>query len=705
MAHRLDPLLRPRSIAVVGATERPHSVGRRTVHNLLTGGFEGRIYPVNPGRDRVLGLQCYPALANLPETVDHVAFAVSDQRIEAVLGLAIEHGAPAATIMSQLLLEEDTEPMLQQRVEAMVRSSGLLLCGANAMGFYNCRDGVWMCGFDTRDNHPRGGNVTLISHSGSGMSGIVDCEERIDFNLAVSTGQEISVAMHDYMDFAIEVHKTRVIGLFMETVRDPAAMVAVLEKANRAQVPVVAIKVGRTALSARLAQSHSGAVAGHDATYEALFDRYGVQRVNDIDAFTTALIMFAQPHPVADGGLVSLHDSGGERQLVIDLAERTNTPLAAITPQTTARLEELLDPGLPAVNPLDAWGMGRPGHDEVMAECLSVLMQDPGAALGAVIQDRGPNGAIYPAYADYLRTAHAATGKPAFLVANRQGTGTDPLVVATTREGFPVLDGLRPFLEGVNALLGWRDFCQRPAMAPPVAHEQRLQDARSQLREGIPDEAAALEWLRRLGLPAVAARVASSEPEAVRLASELRFPVAMKTAAPGLQHKSDHRGVHLSLADEDAVRQAYGDLAGRLGPRVLLAPMVSGPGIELLLGMTRDPQFGPLVVMGLGGTRVEALRDVVCALPPFDAATARRLLGRLQHAALFEHSRGEERPDLDSYCEAAALFSVAVASLTDALEEIDINPLIVTAHGCIAVDALVVPAVAVGPSEQSRKAL
>ena len=189
--HPLDPLLRPDSIAVVGASERPGSVGRRTVENLLTGKFPGRLYAVNPGSDSVLGLPCFPDLASLPETVDHVVLTVGDSRIEAALDDTIAHGARAATMMSSLLLKNDHPPLLRDRISAKIEASGLVVCGANGMGFYNFADGVWVCGFDTRDNHLRGGNVTLISHSGSGMSGIIDCEERIDFNLAVSTGQEV----------------------------------------------------------------------------------------------------------------------------------------------------------------------------------------------------------------------------------------------------------------------------------------------------------------------------------------------------------------------------------------------------------------------------------------------------------------------------------------------------------------------------------
>jgi len=690
MSHPLDPLLKPRSVAVIGATERPHSVGRRIVHNLQAGGFEGAIYPVNPGRDSVLGLRCYPDLAALPETAEHVAFAVSDARVEAALAEAITHGAKAATIMSQLILDSDGDPPLLRRIERMIRDSGLLVCGANGMGFYNCREGVWMCGFDTRENHPRGGNVTLISQSGAGMSGIFDCEERLDFNLAVSTGQEINVGMHDYMDYAIEVHGTRVIGLFMETVRDPAAMVAVLAKACDRAIPVVAIKVGRTELSARLAQSHSGAVAGVDAAYQALFDRYGVQRVGDMDAFATALIMFAQPCPVSAGGLVAIHDSGGERQLLIDLAHEMGVPLPAMSEPTVARLEALLDPGLPAVNPLDAWGTGGADSNDIMADCLAAMLQDPAAAVGAVVHDRAPYGAIYPEYADYMRRAQAAVVKPVFLVSNRQGTGADPAVVELTREGLPVLDGLRSFLEGANCLFAYRDFLQRPQASPPPVGEGLVAAVREALGAGEPDERAALDLLRSAGLPVVRAEAAGDEDTLLAAARDIGFPVVLKTARGDIRHKTEHGGVALDLHGEAELLAAYRAMRERLGPAVLVSPMAPRDGLEMLLGMTRDPQFGPLVVMGIGGVRVEAIRDVVSVLPPFDEATAMRLLQGLEHSALLRYRRGEGPPDIAGYCRAAALFSVLVASLADVVEEMDMNPVIVHAGGCVAVDALIV---------------
>jgi len=689
-SHRLDPLLRPRSIAVLGATERAGTVGRTTMENLLKGGFAGTLYAVNPGYASVCGVTCFPSLAALPSRVEHVILAVGDARVEGALDEVIAHGARAATVMSSLVLADDHEPPLKERVAVKIRASGLLVCGANGMGFYNFTDGIWACGFQTRP-HRRDGNVTYISHSGSGMCGIVDTDERIGFNLVVSTGQELAVAMDDYLDYALDLPATRVVGLFMETARNPAGLVRALENARSRRIPIVALKVGRTELSAKLAVSHSGAIAGEDASYQALFDRYGVQRVDDMDQLATALIMFAQPHTTGAGGLVSLHDSGGERQLLIDLAHDADVPLASITPATTARLESLLDPGLPPVNPLDAWSTGGPDYHLGMQQCFAALMADPNAALGAVVHDRISGGLIQDSYIDYLRAGHAASGKPAFLVANRQGTGADPQVVAATRAGFPVLDGMASFLRGVKCLLDFRDFAARAVRPAPRISEPALSACRVRLGAGARlDEHEALALMLELGLPANPSRIVASAADARNAARELGLPVVLKTAERGIEHKTERGGVRLSLADESAVASAWQDLSTRIGPRVLVAPMVTRPGVEMLLGAFRDEQFGPVVVLGFGGVHVEALADVVYALPPFDASEARRLLDRLKLRPLLSDARHGRMPAIDEFCAVAARFSAVVAGLGDAVTEIDLNPVIVHADGCTIVDALIV---------------
>ncbi|HEV7716413.1 MAG TPA: acetate--CoA ligase family protein [Steroidobacteraceae bacterium] len=690
MSHRLQSLLRPRSIAVLGATERAGTVGRTTVENLLKGGFAGPLFTVNPRYESVCGVPCFAALSALPEPVEHVIFAVSDARIEAALDEAIAHGVRAATLMSSLVLPDDHAPLLRDRVLAKIRAAGLVVCGANGMGFYNFVDGVWACGFQTR-THARGGNVAYISHSGSGMCGIVDIEERIDFNLVVSTGQELAVTMDDYLDFALDQPSTRVVGLFMETARNPQGLARAFEKAHQRKIPVVALKVGRTELSARLTVSHSGAIAGEDAVYQALFDRYGVQRVHDMEELATALILFAQPHPVGAGGLVSIHDSGGERQLLIDLAQDSGVPLTQLTPATTAKLASLLDPGLPPINPLDAWSTGGPDYHVSMQQCFAALMSDPGAAFGAVIHDRVAGGGIHESYLDYLRVGHEASGKPAFLVANRQGTGADPQVIAATREGFPVLDGVSSFLRGAKCLLDHRDHLARergPFFQPPQA---AIDNWHARLAEAAKlDENEGMKLLRDFKLPANPGRVVESESAARAAGRELGYPLVLKTARRGIDHKSDRAGVRLNIEDEATLSAAYADLENRLGPRALVAPMVRAQGVEMLLGMIHDDQFGPVVLLGFGGLHVEALADVVYALPPFDDTEARRLVDRLKLSALLRSPRHKRPLAVDEFCRTAARFSALVASLGDVLSEIDLNPIIVHAEGCVIVDSLIV---------------
>ena len=701
-------MLRPRSIAILGASERAGTVGSQVLRNLRQGGFSGSLYAVNPSRDSVSGLKCFPTLADLPETVEQVIFAVADSRVEAALDETIAHGAKAATIFSTLVLDENSTPILRERVREKLRQSGLLVCGANGMGFYNFHDGVWACGFDTRPNHVRGGNVTLISHSGSGMSGILDCEERIDFNLAVSTGQELSVSMDQYMDYAIDQLDTRVIGLFMETTRHPERLVAVLAKAAERHIPVVALKVGRTELAARLTVSHSGAMAGQDAAFQAVFDRYGVQRVEDMDELTTALIMFAQPHRPAAGGLVAIHDSGGERQLLIDLADRVHVPLAAISKDTEKKLADALDPGLLPVNPLDAWSKGGPDYHLVMEHCFATLMADENAGMGAVVHDRAPHGAIYADYITYLRSGHAASGKPAFLVANHQGTGTDPLVRATTQEGFPVLDGLRSFLVGARCLFAYRDFQERRTVE---LEKFKLMSAKSGagakpkagtvarwatlLAAGaVLDEFTSGQLLADFGVPVNPSLQVNDAASLLQAAAHFGYPLVLKSAQPGLLHKTDRGGVRLNLRGEGELLAAYEEMSQRLGPLAVVSRMipghgVSGHGVEMLLGVVRDEQFGPLVLMGFGGILVETMKDIACALPPFDAATARRLVDKLQQRPLLDAHRGQPAADIDAFCETASRLSQLAVALGEVVAEIDINPIRVHAKGCVALDALV----------------
>ncbi len=689
MPHYLDPLVRPDSIAVVGASRRAGAVGNTVLKNLLKGEFPGALYAVNPRYDEIEGVPCYPSLSALPQPVRHVIFAVSDERLEGLLDEALACGVEAAMIYSSLMPGTDSEPPLRQRVCEKAKQAGLLLCGANSMGFYNFAHNVWAGGFPTRSHH-KPGKAVLISQSGAGMSGIVDPDERIDFSFAVSTGLELTVTTEDYLDYALEQPETRVIGLFLETSRQPGRMIAAFRKAAGRNIPIVAVKVGRTELAAQLGVSHSGALAGSDAVYDAVFDRYGVQRVDDMEQLATALIMFAQPHPVGPGGIVTIHDSGGERQLLIDLAARLGAPLADISARTRKRLEAFLDPGLPAVNPLDAWSAGGADYEDRLDECFAALLQDEAASLGAIVHDRAAHGRIYPDYIRHLRNGHSASGKPVFLVSNRQGTGADPLVVETTRAGFPVLDGIASFLVGARCRLSYCDFQARPGIRPPVLPASTVSVWRGRLAEIEDiDEIEAGQFLHDCGIPMVTARAVNDEAELASLGAEMGYPLVMKTAMSGIHHKSDMGGVCLNIGSEAELLHIYRDMSMRLGSRVLIAPMIEGPGVEMILGLTTDEQFGPMVVVGIGGVHAELLQDVVTIAPPFDVATALYNLDRLKMRKLLDGARGAPPVDVPAFCEAAAILSVIAIEFADLVKEVDINPVKVLERGCLGLDALI----------------
>jgi acyl-CoA synthetase (NDP forming) len=689
MTHRLDPLLRPTSIAIVGASGRADSLGEWSLTNLLKGGYAGAIYPVNPNYTELQGVRCYGALSELPATPDLVIFGVGDHAIEVALDDAIAAGARAAVIQSSLVLDDDVTPNLKARVMEKVRAAGMLVCGANGMGFYNVRDHVWACGFDSTD-HAVPGNVSLISHSGSGMSGLIDSDERLRVNLAVSTGNEIGVTIDQYLDFVLDLPETRAVGLFIETARNPEGFRAALEKSVQRQIPVVALKVGRTEEAARLTVSHSGSMAGDDAAYVALFDKYGVQRVRDMDELATTLILFAELPRVGAGGLVSLHDSGGERQLMVDLCDEAGVPLTKLSKDSVAAIEKVIDPELPAVNPLDAWSRGSARAREQMTQCFSAMLQDPGAAMGAAVLDRAPQGKVYSSYLEYLQRAHAASGKPVVLVAARQGTGHDESVVTSTHAGFPVLDGIPVFLRGVRALFAYRDFLQQGVGTAPFCDAAVADDWRQRLQDpGTRSEMDSLQMLAAFGLPTTRAASVHDEASALAVAEDMGYPLVLKTAVQGILHKSDQGGVVVGIKSADELRSAYRDMAGRLGPEALIAAMADD-GVEMILGVRRDPQFGPIVLLGFGGVYAETLQDVSFALPPFSAEHARRCVDRLKLRPLLDGVRSTPVADIAAFCELAAGFSAMVDALRDVLEEIDVNPVIVHEDGCTIVDALVV---------------
>ena len=690
MFRSLGPLLAPRSIAFVGASAREDAPGRDMMRMIRRGGFAGTVHAVNPGHREIEGYPCVPRLADLPGRPDLVVLAVRNDRIEAALGDAAAVGARGAVIFGSCTLGNDRNPPLAARLARIADDYGIAVCGPNGMGYYNDLDRVWICGFPS-PREPNPGAIALIAHSGSVFGALVHNDPRLAFALAISPGGEMNATVADYLAYAVERPEVRVVGLFLEAARDPAAFTAALDLAARRGVPVVVLKVGRTEAAAAAALTHTGALAGSDLAYQALFDRHGVIRVETLDELSATLLLLATGRRAARGGLVAIGDSGGERELVIDLADRVGVPLAKIGDETRASIAARLDPGLEAANPLDAWGTGADFVPHFKA-CFDDLLADPDAALGLFSADLRDGYYLHRGFADAALAAARKTRKPVAVATNYTQVRHEALSLELTRAGVPVLDGTTNALVAVRGAMAYRDFLARAGDAPPSGPPAGSEGGR--LRHplasaaGALDEGASLALLAAWGMPVVPHRIVATEAAATAAAAELGFPVALKTAEPGILHKSDVGGVRLGLADAASVGAAYRDVSGRLGPRALVAAMAPR-GVELALGMVRDPQFGALVTVGAGGTLVELLDDRQVALAPFGVATARRLLDRLRLRRLLDGYRGAPPADIDRLAAVIAAFSVLAAELADGIAEIDVNPLL-AGPDILALDALVI---------------
>jgi acyl-CoA synthetase (NDP forming) len=666
------------------------------VVELQRGGYEGSIYPVNPGYEDVLGLRCYPSIAELPEPVDLAILGVSNARIEQALRDAVAAGARSAVTFSSLFEEEPPTdvPALPERLGAIARAAGIAMCGGNGMGFLNLDTGLRATGFATPDDM-RAGPVTFISHSGSAFAAVAFNDRGIGFNLIVSSGQEIVSTMADYMEYALGLESTRVLALLLETVRDPHGFRTQLQRAAEAGIPVVALTVGRTEGSKAMVTAHSGALAGEHGAYEAVFDAYGVHEVLTLDEMADAMELFSSPRRVRGParGIASVHDSGGERALFVDMANDLGVPFAAITEQTRAAIDDTLDPGLEATNPLDAWGTGIDA-DRIFRESFLVMHEDPDTAALAFVVDLTRQGEPYDeGYLQVAKDVFEATTKPFCIVSNLASAVALEEAAYLRDAGIPVLEGTRSGLVALRALIAQRDAADRPPLEGPTPVAEDVRDRwRQRLGEGTEvDELEGLQLLADYGIPVIPSREAGSVAVAVGAANELGWPVAIKTAAPGVQHKSDVGGVALGLADADALRTAYEDIAARLGPRVVVAPMAPS-GVEVALGVVRDLTFGPLVLVAAGGVLVELMKDRQLALPPLDEHRARSLIDRLRSRPLLDGVRGAPAADVASLAFAISRLSVLASDLGDLIAALDVNPMIVAPGGCVAVDALVIPA-------------
>ena len=676
----LDPMLKARSVAVVGASERSGSVGDQTIRQLISGGFVGEVHAVNPRYESVHGISAVPSLEDIGASVDLAVLAVANGQLEAEMEKVLSTGTRSVAIFASCHGEAAGGGSLRDRLRDLADRGGVPICGGNGMGFLNVEERIRVCGFyQPEDLRP--GGVAFLSHSGSLFSAMLHNQRGIKFNLVVSTGLEINTPMDAYMRWALDLGSTRVLAIFLETIRDPDGFRQALGRADEMDVPVIALKVGATSKGQEAVATHSEGLAGDDAVYEALFEAHGVHRVWSMDEMADTVELFASGRRATASGLAAVHDSGGERALLIDTADRVGVELPPLGERATTRLSRVLDPGLEPVNPIDAWGTGRDA-EEVFVECLQAVADDPAVGAVAFCVDLTAEEKPDYAYSDAAFTVAGLTGKPLTVLSNLTTT-VDPAQAARLREGgIPVLEGTETGLRAIRHLL---DRHERSIRLPLSS---RLSPASNPVPE-VAGEADALHVLDSYGIPVPRFEVAADEAALLEAAGRIGYPIVLKTAEP-VDHKTEQDGVVVGLEDEARLADAYRDLASRLGPRVLAAEQIPH-GVEIGLGMVDDEEFGPVVIISAGGGLIETMSDRVAVLPPVDKAGAVRALDRLRIRHLLDGARGRPPSDLDSLAEVIARFSEMAADGTGQVGAMDVNPVIAGPAGAVAVDALIKP--------------
>ncbi len=660
----LDRMLAARSVAVVGASARPGSFGERLAIEALRSPGLARVHFVNPAYAEVQGARCVPSLADLPESPDLVLLGVPDARVPEQLALASSYDAGGAVVFGSAVGLGD----------AIRDAAGdLAVCGAGCMGFVNVAGGIRALGYLERAELPAGG-IALVTHSGSMFSALLRTHRRLEYSLAVSSGQELVTTTGDYLCWALAQPETRVVGLFLEALRDGALLREGLARAAAAGVPVVALTVGTSPTGRAMVTAHSGAIAGDDAAWEALFTTYGVHRVRDVEELVDTLELFAVGRRVVRpaAGIATVHDSGAERVLVADAAAEEAVPFAPLAPATLSRLTGLLDHGLTAGNPLDVWGRGADTAG-LFTSCLTAVADDPAVDVVALAIDLVEEYDGDESYLVAAEQALAATAKPV-VVLSSVAAGVDQVQAGRLRRaGIPVLEGARSGLRAVRHL---REHARSDPSVPRRDSSAPRCDSSAWEGEWL-DARRSLDLLAGYGVATVPSVAAADGAAAIAAANQVGYPVVLKTDEPGIAHRAAAGGVRLGLADAAAVQSAYADLAHLLGPRVAVQPQLTSAE-ELALGVVRDPELGAMVLVAAGGTQIEELGRRALALPPLTPALAARMLERIGH------------PDPPTgMVEALLAVSRLALDAGDRLLALDVNPLLLTPDGPVAVDALV----------------
>lgn len=693
--HVLQSMFCPRSVAVVGASEKPGSVGRTIFSNMLSGGFRGRVYPINPHRSSILEARVYPNLASLPEIVDLVVVATPAQTVASIIAEGVALGIPSAVIISAGFKEKGPAGLeLEQQIRRCADGK-MRIIGPNCLGLMNPLIGLNATFAQTG---ARSGNVAFLSQSGALCTAILDwsLKQQLGFSSFVSTGSMLDVGWGDLIDYFGMDPSTRSIVIYMESVGDARSFLSAAREVSL-QKPIIIIKAGRTEAAAKAAASHTGALTGSDEVLDAAFRRCGVLRVQEIsDLFYMADILSKQSLP-AGRHLGILTNAGGPGVLAADALSLGGGDLAALSPSTLQALNEFLPPHWSHANPIDILGDADANR---YGRALEVVLQDPQIdGLLAVMTPQGMTGPVE--VAKQLSIYAKKTDKPIFS-SWMGGAEVQPGVDLLAEAGIPNFPFPDAAVRAFNYMWKYRDnlraLYETPAAViteDEVQGKNQVEDLLSSVRisgRTLLTEFETKKVLMFYGIPTVPTELAESEEQAVEISAQMGFPTVVKLNSVTITHKSDVGGVRLNLQTPEQVRQAYREIRQKTGVHfqgVTVQPMIRTEGYELILGSSLDSQFGPVLLFGMGGQLVEVFRDKSLALPPLNTTLARRTMERTRIFKALQGVRGRPAVNLAALEKCLVRFSDLVVN-HPVIKELDINPLLVSADQLIALDARLV---------------
>ncbi len=699
----LDVFFSPKTVAVVGATENPGSVGRTILWNLVTSPFGGIVFPVNPKRPSVLGVKAYPSLGDIPEDVDLAVIVTPPPSIPGIIRECGEHGVRGAIVISAGFKETGAQgAALEQRVREEARAANVRVIGPNCLGVMSPTSGL-NATFATTIARP--GSVGFISQSGALCTAVLDwsLKEMVGFSAFVSIGSMVDVDWGDLIYYLGNDPKTRSIVIYMESIGNARSFLSAAREVALSK-PIIVIKPGRTAAAAKAAASHTGSLTGSDEVLEAAFRRTGVLRVNNIaDLFYMAEVLSKQPRPKGPR-LTIVTNAGGPGVLATDALIMGGGELAELSAETMEAFNAVLPPTWSHNNPVDIIGDASP---ERYAKALDIAAHDPHSDGMLVILT--PQAMTDPTrIAEELKPHAKQEGKP--VIASWMGgvdvAAGEEILNRANIPTFPYPDtAARAFNYMWQYSYNLKGLYETPAMpedSPDWAPNRKLADELIQKTcaagNTILSEFDSKQVLSAYGIPVVKTMIARSDGEAIEIASQMGYPVVLKLYSETITHKTDVGGVRLNLANADAVADAYHAIRNSVTEKagaghfqgVTVQPMIHlKDAYELIIGSSLDPQFGPVLLFGSGGQLVEVYRDRSLALPPLNTTLARRMMEQTKIYKALQGVRGRRPVDLGAL-ECLMVHFSALVTEQRWIKEIDINPLLASPDGMIALDARIV---------------